>query len=64
MLFLESLKVMGLGMLGIFTVTVALVLITNENIQKIFGIFPIKVDMVFSGRYSEHRSTKSVDGKE
>ena len=27
MLFLESLKVMGLGMLGIFTVTVALVLI-------------------------------------
>lgn len=27
MLFLESLKVMGLGMLGIFTVTIALVLI-------------------------------------
>ena len=35
MLFLESLKVMGLGMLGIFTVTVALVLIM-KLLKKLF----------------------------
>ena len=35
MLFLESLKVMGLGMLGIFTVTVALVLIM-KLLTKLF----------------------------
>lgn len=35
MLFLESLKVMGLGMLGIFTVTVVLVLIM-KLLTKLF----------------------------
>ncbi len=37
MLFLESLKVMGLGMLGIFTVTVALVLIM-KLLTKLFPV--------------------------
>lgn len=35
MVFLESLKVMGLGMLGIFTVTIVLVLIM-KLLTKLF----------------------------